>query len=345
MAYRAGEVRALDENDNIVDDNENERFNSMLNAAQKQVGVSPEETAEESAPGSGLTAGGGKLSQAQIEAMLAINNSDPVGESEQSNEAKSDETGSPMVQDFPDELQVPRDEDDLIADKLREGLAAEMQPAPVAPEPPAEEGKKKKKEKKEKGSKEKTEKPKKEKKPVDPVLLSRIITIAASVVAAALGFCVCLLLFTDVIKSGNEQFAIKAANAVNSKMPLNTDFYVYRAYVWNRELSDECMIYALTSYGGEDKMDIYRVVVEHDNTAFVNVYYTIDEESEAYQQMKTSEESKIRIQASQLKNHSDSIYDADREIQINSPKWQKIDCTVINRNITSEQDASAKVNP
>lgn len=327
----------MDENDNIIDDKENERFNSMLNAAQKQVGVTPDGGQEGSAPGTGLTAGGGKLSQAQIEAMLAINNSAPLGESEPgSGHPQEEGESSASEQSAPEEPAMPRDEDDMIADKLREGLAAEMQPAEGEPEAPAEDGKKKKKEKKEKAPKEK-----KEKKPVDPVLLSRIITVAAAVVAAALGFCVCLLLFTDVIKSGNEQFAIKCANAVNSKLEPNTDFYVYRAYVWNRELSDECMLYGLTSSHGEDRMDIYRVVVEHSNTAFINVYYTLDEESEAYLRMKASDESKLRIQASQLKNHSDAIYDADREIQINTPKWQKIDCTVINRNITSKQEGGS----
>ncbi|MCR4780898.1 MAG: hypothetical protein K5876_07380 [Ruminiclostridium sp.] len=330
----------MDDNENMVDEAENERFNSMLNAAQKQVGASPSENQESSSAGTQLTAGAGKLSQAQIEAMLAINNSVPPGEGQ--NTESVSEAPAPEVPEEKPEPEPPRDEDDMIADKLREGLAAEMQPESDENSAPADNGKKKKKEKQ---PKEKKEKPKKEKKPVDPVLLSRIITVVAAVVAAALGFCVCLLMFTDVIKSGNEQFAIKAANAVNSKLSPNTDFYVYRAYVWNRELSDECMLYGLTSYHGVDKMDIYRVVVEHDNPTYIYLYYTIDENSEAYLQLKLSEDSKKRIQASQLKNHSDSIYDADREIQINAPKWQKVDCAVINKNITSEQEGPSGSKP
>lgn len=341
----------MDDNDNIVDEAENERFNSMLNAAQKHVGASQDDSSGDQA-GGGLTAGGGKLSQAQIEAMLALNTSGGGFGDDEPPEDSGPETGpvgAPEPEHPKAEPELPKDEDQLIAEKLREGLAAEMQPQESEPEAPAgeENGKKKaKKEKKPKGEKAPKEPKGKteaaaegetEKPPRDTSLLSKIITIAAAVVSLALGFCICLLMFTDFIKSGNEQFAIKAANAVNSKLKLNTEFYVYKAYVWNRELSDECMIYALTSYGGEDKMDIYRVVVEH-SSPIVNVYYTISEDDESYLRMKESDDSKIRIQASVKKQYSDTIYAADREIQINAPKWQKINCTVINKNITSVQE-------
>ena len=325
------------ENDNIVEeqDQDEERFNSMLNAAQKQVGAVP--GADSSANDSSSTTTG-KLSQAQIEAMLALNSETVI--SEQPDTVKDQNTAETQSSVEESQLNdVPKDEDDVIADKLREGIAAEMQTAETeaAAEQPEDNNKKKKKEKKEKAPKEK-----KEKKPIDPVTLWRIITVAAAVVAAALGFCICLLMFTKVIKSGNEQFAIRAANAVNSKLEVNSEFYVYKAYVHNGALADECMLYALTSYGGVDKMNIYRVVVEHDTSWLTNLYYTIDENSESYISWKESDDSKKRIEASLRKSQSDEIYRIDKEIQINSPIWEKIDCVVINSNITSEQDASAK---
>ena len=165
----------------------------------------------------------------------------------------------------------------------------------------------------------------------------RIITVAAVVVAAALGFCVSLLFFSDFIKTGPEEFSIKAANAVNSKLTINTEFYVYKAYVRSGKNADECMLYAITGSGGVDKTDIYHVVVYHENPGRINVYYTLDTKNPEYIRMRDSEDEKKRVQASLLKKYSDEIEAADREIQINDPAWEKIDCTKINRNITSEQ--------
>ena len=306
----------------------------MLSAAQKQVGVSaPTEPDDSPQPGAGGT---GKLSQAQIEAMLALN-SDTFG-SDSNDEQGEDSGDGGAVEgssgEGSDEPPPPPDEDAEIAEKFRAQIDAERQDnaeaeAEAEPAQSAEEGGKKKKAKKEKAPK--------EKKPVDPVAVWRILTVACTVIALALGFCVCLLMFTDVIKSGNEQFAVRAANAVNSKLPINTDFYVYRAYVNNGQLADECILYGVTGQSGVNRMDMYRVVIEKNAPSIVNIYYTLDENSPDYQLMKQSEDSKIRIQASQLKLHSDEIYDADREIQIGSPKWEKINCALINNNITSEQ--------
>lgn len=332
----------MDENENLGNELEDEQFNSMLSAAQKHVGASSDsgdadgDAASDNggfpAPSPSLGVGSGKLSQAQIEAMLAINNSDTGGSDDDGGFSSTDDTGGEAeAQEMPEP--EPPDEDAAIADRLREGIAAEMQASSEEAAAEAQQTEEAKKKKKEKAPKEK-----KEKQPIDPVVLWRGITVAAAVVAAALGFCICLLFFTDAIKSGNQDFAIKAANAVNSKLPVNTEFYVYKAYVNNGQLADECMLYGLTSFGGEDKLNIYRVVIEHDAPSIINVYYTLDTDSEEYRYMKESEDSRLRIQASQLKNHSDAIYDADREIQINSPKWEKIDCTIINRNITSVQE-------
>lgn len=322
----------MDENENFDD----EHFNSMLSAAQKQVGVNtPEEPEEESQSSGG---GAGKLSQAQIEAMLALN-SDTFSSSdseEQGNEGadeqQSGQPGAEVSSEGSEEPAPVQDEDADIADRFRAQIDAERQENAEGEAAPGEgeaagDGKKKKKK----------EKVPKEKKPIDPVTLWRILTVAAAVVALALGFCICLLMFTDVIKSGNEQFAIKAANAVNSKLRINTEFYVCKAYVNNGTLADECMLYGYTCYEGEEKMDMYRVVVEKAAPTIVNVYYTIDENSYEYKAMKSSADSKDRIKASQLKYHSDAILDADREIQINSPNWEKIDCAMLNKNITSAQ--------
>ncbi len=321
----------MDENENLED----EQFNSMLSAAQKQVGVNtPAPSEEEPQPGGGT----GKLSQAQIEAMLALNSdtfdtgdsadnnkgedNTVSGENNEANAGQTDNSEEAVVMTPP-----VQDEDADIADRFRAQIDAERQ---ENTEPAAGDGKKKKK-------KEKAPKEKKEKKPLDPVTLWRILTVAAAVVALALGFCICLLMFTDVIKSGNDQFAIRAANAVNSKLRMNTDFYVCRAYVNNGTLADECMLYGYTSYEGKEKLDMYRVVVEKNAPSIVNIYYTIDENSTEYIAMKNSDNSKDRISASQLKYHSDAIYAADMEIQINSPKWEKIDCAMLNKNITSVQ--------
>ncbi len=327
----------MDENENLED----EQFNSMLSAAQKQVGVSPaaEEPPADDQPGGGS----GKLSQAQIEAMLALNTDTfEAASGAEQGEGGDEETGDDgTARDIGDggdtgegQPAPEPDEDTEIAEKFRAQLDAEKQDnaepeAGGEAEEPAD-GKGKKKAKKDKAPKEA-----KEKKPIDPVMLWRMLTVGAAVVALALGFCICLLFFTDTIKSGNEQFAIRAANAVYSKLPLNTELYVYRAYVHNGTLSDECMLYGLTSYGGDAKTDIYRVVVEKSSPSIVNIYYTVDDDSPEYNAMKNSSDSKKRIQASQLKSHSDDIYAADRQIQIKNPKWEKIDCALINRNINT----------
>ena len=315
-----------EENLNEEQDKESEQFNSMLSAAQKHVGAD------------GGSSGGG-LTQAQIEAMLAMNDDDDDDDDDEdggrddgddgdkeaaSSYADDGADGAASGKKEPDNSDNDDSDDDdaSIADKFREGIAADAQAA-------AEETEKKAKKKK--------EKKKKEKKPLDKALLAKIVTALAVVVAAALGFCVSLLMFSDLIKTGNETFAIKAANWVNSKMPVNTELYVYKAYVRNNSGSDECMLYGLTSYGGSDKLDIYRVVLEHGGNGDVNIYYTIDENDPEYIKMKNSDEDEKRIRASYLKNCSDIIYASDKEIQINMPGWEKINCALINKNITSKQ--------
>lgn len=275
-----------------------EQFNSMLNAAQKHVG-------NQNASGS--------LTQAQIEAMLAVNDDDE-DEDDKTQPVSDDETE--ML-----ETQTADGEDAAIADKLREGLTADSQAA-------AEET-----EQKQKKKKEKKVKVKKEKKPMDKATLAKLLTAAAIIVAAVLGYCVCLFFFTDAIKTPAQEFAIRSAKAVNSKLSFGTEMYVYKAYVRSSKSSDECMLYAITSSKDAEKTDMYHVVIYHDQPNKINVYYTLDAENPEYIRMRDSEDEKLRIQASNLKHYSDEIVAADKEIQINSPEWVRIDSVVVNKNM------------
>ena len=97
------------------------------------------------------------------------------------------------------------------------------------------------------------------------------------------------------------------------------------------------MLYAVTSLGGNDKLDIYRIVIDHDDPNTINMYYTLDENSAEYQRLLNSEIGEERVQASVLKTYSDQIYETDTEIRSGSREWERIDCAKINRNITSSQ--------
>jgi len=171
--------------------------------------------------------------------------------------------------------------------------------------------------------------------------VSFVITLIAAVVAAALGFFVSLFIFGDIFQTEEEKFAIMAANSVNSKLNVNEQLFVYKAYVNFGAASDECIIYAVKDYKERVSATKYRVVVNNNNPGVINIYYQIDETSEEYLAMKNSEDSEIRVQASVLKNYSDSIEAAHREILIGSPKWVKVDISEINSNINSQQSRTA----
>ena len=79
-----------------------------------------------------------------------------------------------------------------------------------------------------------------------------------------------------------------------------------------------------------------------DNSKVINIYYTVDENDADYLAMKNSEDPEVRIQASMLKNYSDSIEAAHREISIGTPTWVSVDAAEINSNITSKQEKAAK---
>lgn len=216
------------------------------------------------------------------------------------------------------------------------------------PEQPASE----KKAEKVKPVKEKKVKEKKPKKVKEPKLkipkdkpekgsVSFVVTLIAVLVSAALGFFVSLLIFGDIFQTDEEKFAVMAANSVNSTLNVNEQLFVYKSYVSMGSGTDECIIYAVKDYKEKISATKYRVVVNKNNPGVINIYYQIDETSEEYLAMKNSDDDEVRIQASVLKNYSDSIEAAHREIIIGSPKWVKIDISEINSNITSQQSRTA----
>lgn len=328
------------EEDIYSEDEASSQFSSMLNAAAKKlseenaasaVKVSEDSADSSDSPANTVKSSSGVLSQEEIERLLMEDDEPQSGEEAQPAPEKREEAGqqenrmeneAEPVKELDDIAYSPFEESDdteQIASMLTAGFEdSEDEPKKEAAAPK-----------------------KKEKKPPNKALIHIIATVGAVIVALALGFCVSMLIFSDFIKSSGESFAIKAANAVNSQLEVNSELYVYKAYYKAGAASDECLLYGVVSYGGETKTDMYRVVINHDKPNIINVYYTLDENNESYIAMKNSEDEKERIQASVLKNYSDTIIQADREIQINSPAWEKIDCTKINRGINSKQVKTA----
>ena len=308
---------------------EEDEFNSVLSAAAKKINKAPGESSASVPASASPSSGGGKLTQEQIEALL--NSAPPAGEitdefieevmnNTELKSAEKNDGGSSGLSGAK-AVHMDNDETDRIVSKFEEELKAEKHGEEdgiiivnTSPDGIPEEivGKKRKN-------------------------LGFIITVAAAVVAFALGFCVCFLFFSDFVKSGSEEFAIKAANALNSQFPVNNELYVYKAYVKDGAAATECILYGAVDYNGEIDIDIYRVVVRDEEPNKISVYYTVDENDESYIAMKNSTDSEVKVQASILKNYSDTIKAADKEIRIGVPEWEEIDCTKINRNITSSQ--------
>ncbi len=295
----------LADNDTVQEDQDSDQFNSMLNAALKHI------NSQEISVGS--------LSQEQIEAMLA---DDDTGSTV--NSGGSDDTSNTG-----DDPEMSSDEDLDIAERFREGISADSQAA-------AEET-----EKKEKKKKEKKPKVKKEKKPLDKAQIAKILIALSVVVALVLGFLICLVFFTDVLKTQEQEFAIKAAVSVASKFDPKTEMYVYKAFVRRGSASEECMLYAITMDAEKEKTDMYHVVIYNDSPNTINVYYTIDTESREYLSLHNSDDPEERVYASTLKSYSDAIAAADKEIQIGTPSWVKIDCTMINKALRKPEETAA----
>ena len=186
--------------------------------------------------------------------------------------------------------------------------------------------------KKKKEKKPKVKKPKEKKQ-----LPAFVITLLCVIVAAALGFCSALFFFADLFPSAQEEFAVTAANAVNSKLNVNEKLCVYKAYVKQTGTVEECILYAIIDYNDTVSVTRYRVVFDRNTPNVINIYYPVDETSRAYLDMKNSDDPQTRIQASVLKNYSDTIEAAHREILIGSPAWVEVDISKINGKITSQQ--------
>lgn len=162
-----------------------------------------------------------------------------------------------------------------------------------------------------------------------------VVTVAAAAVALALGFCIAMLIFMDAPQTKEEKFALKSANALNSLLDVNERLFVYDAYVRMGSAADECILYAITEFDDKVTPSKYRITVNKSDENTINIYYTLDETSPEYIAMRDSSDPEIRIQASILKNYSDEIEAAHREISIGTPSWVSVDISEINSNLTS----------
>lgn len=302
------------------DEEAQEEFNELLNAANKKLSEESEDSEDGGNDGNSVNNGGEQpaakdaaISQNQLDALMGGQVVD-LTETEPAKPAKPEKP----------------------AKKVKKAKKQPEAEAPAAePEAPEMAEMAETPEKTENAGKEQTAQ--KEKKKVKRSIPSFIITVLAVVVAAALGFCVAALMFTDFIRPAEEQFAVTAANAVNSRLNVNEKLFIYKAYVKQGSASDEAILYAVVDYGDAVTVTRYRVVVNRADTSVINIYYPVDETSQAYIDMKNSDDPEVRIQASVLKNYSDTIENAHKEILMGSQSWKKIDVTKINGNITSRQ--------
>lgn len=284
-------------------DAEEEEFNDLLSAANMKLSEEAEEApvAEK---------GNISISQSQIDALLDGNVVDLTGLDAAVAQAGAKEAAK-------EEAKAQAEE------KKEEAPAAKTEETPVAEEAP---------EKKKKARKEKLPR---QKKTSDSKSLSMGLTVAAAAVSLALGFCIAMFIFMDPPQTKEEAFAVRSANALNSMLEVNERLFVYDAYVRMGTAADECILYAITEFDGNVTSSKYRVTVNKEDQNIINIYYTLDETSPEYIAMRDSDNPEIRIQASILKNYSDEIEAAHREISIGTPSWTAIDISEINSNITS----------
>jgi len=283
-------------------DAEEEEFNDLLSAANMKLSEEAESASLEENRNI-------SISQSQIDALLDGNVVDLTG----LDAAVSRVSEKMEIEDRPQEKKPEMPE---LKGNDNTSAAA---PAPV------------------KEKKAKKEKPVKQKKASDKLSLPMLVTIAAAVVSLALGFCVAMFIFMDAPQTAEEAFAVRSANALNSMLSINERLFVYDAYVRTGTAVDECMLYAITEYDGSVSPAKYRITVNKSDSNTINIYYELDETSPEYLAMRDSMDPEVRIQASVLKNYSDQIAAADREISIGTPSWIHVDISEINSNITSVQ--------
>lgn len=282
-------------------DTEDDEFNDLLSAANDKLN-------EEAAEAPVAENRNISISQSQIDALLDGNVVDLTG---------LDAAVSKVVEKPEAEAAASASKADAPAVKEEEKPAAQAAPT--------------------KKQKVKKEKPAKQKMPSDKPALPMLVTIAAAVVSLALGFCVAMLIFMDAPRTKEEAFAVRSTNALNSMLSVNERLFVYDAYVRMGTAVDECLIYAITEYDDNVTAAKYRVTVNKTDSNTINIYYELDETNPEYLAMRDSMDPEVRIQASVLKNYSDQIQDAHREISIGTPSWIKVDISEINSNITSVQ--------
>lgn len=282
-------------------DVEEEEFNGLLSAANMKLSEEAEEAPEENKNIS--------ISQSQIDALMDGNVVDLTGldaavakvAEKEANKAQTEENREkPMEQE--------------------EKAPAENPAKPAAPV-----------------KKPKKEKPAKQKKSSEKSNLSMAATVAAAAVSLALGFCVAMFIFMDAPQTKEEAFAIRSANALNSMLEVNEKLFVYDAYVRMGTAYDECVLYAITEFDDNVIASKYRITVNKSEPNTINIYYVLDETSPEYIAMRDSSDPELRVQASILKNYSDEIEAAHREISIGTPSWISVDISEINSNITSVQ--------
>lgn len=157
-----------------------------------------------------------------------------------------------------------------------------------------------------------------------------IIIIAIAVVAIVLGFLSCLLINGKLIKTGEQAFAEQAADAMQSTLGDKQQFVVFEAYSRIRAGKSECIIFGGVKTGfGTMENHLYRVLVENENPSVIRVFYEFDEEQ--YNQLKDSNDSTDRIQASVLKNYADEFDREVAEIRNGTGGWTKADAGDINK--------------
>lgn len=285
-------------------DAEEEEFNDLLSEANMKL-------SEEAETSSAENNGNISISQSQIDALLDGNVVDLTGLDAAVAQAGEKESAKQAAAPQPEqEKEKPAEKNQDDAAESEESVPAEKQ-------------------------KVKKEKAPKQKKAADGKTLSMAVTIAAAAVSLALGFCIAMFIFMDPPHSREEAFAIRSANALNGVLEVNEKLFVYDAYVRMGSAVDECVLYAITAFDDNVTPSKYRVTVNKTDPNTINIYYLLDETSPEYIAMRDSEDPEIRIQASILKNYSDEIEAAHREISIGTPSWISVDISEINSNITS----------
>lgn len=287
-----------------------------------------EQSAEETKK---VPAGTGKnLSEDEIQKLIAGNLVDLTMSEEEIAKASAGVEGSPEEEAVSDVISEEAAADIVSA---AESIINESEgvPAEEAPDEPAEEVTV------QEPAADTAEEKKKEKNPFPLFVLT---TVGAAVVSIGIGFLICFLLFCLENVSFESDFSFRAAKAVQSTYTSGEKLVVYDAYVKFDPANTECVLLAVLQTDAENSaMKKYRVVVDNNDSHIVNVYYELSEED--YKLMKESQDSKISIQASVLKNYSDMIDTALENIASGSRNWFRADSNYVNEQLEIHRSEQA----